>query len=105
MLSRTFDSCDIPTKRSRLSLPGINSFTCKTEVADFDFGIGSTRSTSNFDKFLKTADNIATILCDADSIMASTSIAEKNEKKSHYFKQEETKPENNALVVNIHANL
>ncbi|KYN32394.1 hypothetical protein ALC56_13251 [Trachymyrmex septentrionalis] len=104
--SRTYDFCDIPTKRSRLLPPGINnSLTCKTEVDDFDFGIEPTCSTSKFDKFLKTAGNIATILCNADSAMTSKPIMEKNEEKSHYFKQEESKPENKALVVNIHANL
>ncbi|KYN08501.1 hypothetical protein ALC62_00485 [Cyphomyrmex costatus] len=106
MPSRTIDSGDIPTKRSRLSLPEINnSLTYKTEVNDFDFGMGPTCSTSNFDKFLKTAGNIATILCDPDSAMASKPIMQKNEEKSHYFKQEESKSENKALVVNIHVNL
>jgi len=37
--------------------------------------------------------------------MASKPIMEKNEEKSYYFKQEESKPENKVLVVNIHANL
>ncbi|XP_071646368.1 uncharacterized protein C18orf63-like [Temnothorax longispinosus] len=88
-------ACDIPTKRSRLSLPGINdSLTCKTEIDDFDLAIGPTCSTSNFDKLLKTAGSISTVLYDADSAVASKPIVQKDESNSHYFKQEksESKP-------------
>lgn len=99
-VSRTFDTCDIPTKRSRLSLPGINnSLTCKID----DLGIGSTK---NFDKLLKTADGISTVLYDADSDVISKPIIQKDESKSHYFKQEEQEFENKFSVVNmLYANL
>lgn len=98
-LSRAFDTCDIPTKRSRLSLPGTNnSLTCKTEIDDFDLGIGST---SNFDKLLKTAGSISTVLYDADSDVISKPIVQKDESKSHYFKQEEQEFENKLSVVNM----
>lgn len=99
-LFRTFDTCDIPTKRSRLSLPGINdSLTC-TEIDDFNFKIDPTCSTNNFDKLLKTTDNIST-LHDVDSAMASKPIVQKDESKSHYFKQEEQESESKSFVVNM----
>lgn len=93
-LSRTLDTSGIPIKRSRLSLPGINnSLTCKTEIDDFDFGINPTCST-NF----KAAGNISTVLFDADSAMVSKPIVQKNENKSHYFKQEEQESESKSVV-------
>lgn len=99
---RLLDTCDIPTKRSRLSLPGINdSLTCKTEVGDFDFGIGPTCSTSSFDKLLKTAGNISKILHDADNALASKPTVQKDESESHYFKQQEQESESKASVVNM----
>jgi len=97
-LPRMFDTCDIPLKRSRLSLPGINdSLTCKTEDDDFNFGI-SPCSTSNFDKLLKT---VGSISYDADSTMANKSIVQKDETKSHYFKEKEQEFESKAFVVNM----
>lgn len=95
-----FDTCNIPTKRSRLSLPGTNdSLTCKTEDDDFDFGIGPTSSTSSFDKLLKTS---GTILYDGDNAVASKSVTQKDESKSHYFKQEEQKSDSKSFVVKCH---
>ncbi|XP_036144522.1 uncharacterized protein C18orf63-like [Monomorium pharaonis] len=89
-LRQMFNTCDIPTKRSRLSLPGMNnSLTCETEDDNFDLGISPTSSTSNFNKLFKTTDNISTVLYDEDNAMASKPIVQKNERKSHYFEQEQ----------------
>jgi len=99
-LPRMFDTCDIPLKRSRLSLPGINdSLTSKTEDDDFNFGISPTCSTSNFDKLLKTVGSISTVPYDADSAV-SKPIVQKGETKSHYFKEKEQESESKAFVVN-----
>ncbi|XP_011878445.1 PREDICTED: uncharacterized protein C18orf63-like [Vollenhovia emeryi] len=90
-LSRSFDTCDIPTKRSRLSLPKVNdslAFKTDNETDDFNFGNGPTCTTSNFDKLLKTAGSISMALFNADSAVASKPIIQENESKSHYFKQE-----------------
>lgn len=102
-MPRIFDTCNIPTKRSRLSLPGTNdSLTYKTEDDDFDFGIGPTSSTSSFDKLLKTSD---TILYDGNNAVASKSVAQKDESKSHYFKQEEQKSDSKSFVVKCHTQI
>ncbi|XP_039306961.1 uncharacterized protein LOC120358146 [Solenopsis invicta] len=99
-LRRMFDTCDIPTKRSRLSLPGINnSLTCKTETDDFSLGIGPTCSTRNFDKLLKTAGSISAVLYDDDSAVASKPVVhQKEERKSHYFEQEGQESESKSFV-------
>lgn len=71
---------------------------CKTEIDDFDFKIGPMCSTSNFDKLLKTAGNISTVLYDGNSVVTSKPIVQKDESKSHYFKQEEQASESKPVV-------
>lgn len=98
-LPRMFDTCNIPTKRSRLSLSGTDdSLTCKIEVNDFDFEIGPS-STNSFKKLLKTS---GTILYDGDNAVTSKLVAQKDESKSHYFKQEEQKSDSKPFVVKCH---
>ncbi|XP_011641376.1 uncharacterized protein C18orf63-like [Pogonomyrmex barbatus] len=93
VMPRMFDTCDIPTKQSRLSLSGINkSVMCKTEI-DLDFGINPT---NNFNKVLKTTDTISTMLY--DNAVTDKSVVQKDESKSNYFKQKEEKFESNSLV-------
>ncbi|KAL0126680.1 hypothetical protein PUN28_005212 [Cardiocondyla obscurior] len=86
-ISRTFDTCNIPTKRSRLSLPGINNSSMgKTEI-NYDIVISSTCSTNNCDKLFKIT-GLSTIYS-TDSAVASKSLKQEDKSKSHYFKQEE----------------
>lgn len=92
------DTCDIPIKRSRLSLSRADdSLTCATEIDDFDLGIKP--CLSNKLNLIKTVDSISTILCDVDNI--SKPIVQKDESKSYYFKTEEQKSENKFFVVNM----
>lgn len=94
------DTCDIPTKRSRLSLSRTDdSLTCATEIDNFDLDIKPC-STSRFNR-LKTAGSISTLLCDVDNDMVSKPIIQKDERKSCYFKTEEQKSENKSFMVNI----
>ncbi|XP_029155534.1 uncharacterized protein C18orf63-like isoform X2 [Nylanderia fulva] len=88
---RVPDTCDIPAKRSRLSLSKTDdSLTCATEINDFDLGIKT--CLSNKLNRVKTEDSISTILCDVDNI--SKPIVRKDENESCYFKTEEQKSEN-----------
>ncbi|KAH0951643.1 hypothetical protein HN011_011092 [Eciton burchellii] len=89
--SQAYDTCEIPTKRSRLSLSKTNEpYTCGTEVDDYDFGISPMRSTNEF-KSLKTPDNIPNI-SNADTSVFDKSIVE-DERKSPYFTEEGEKIE------------
>ncbi|XP_012232261.2 uncharacterized protein C18orf63-like [Linepithema humile] len=98
-LSRMPDTCDIPTKRTRLSLSNIDDYlTCKSEIDDFDFTIGPARcSTSNF-KPLKIADKCSAMLCDGDSVATSESIVQRDKNKSHYFEQKKKEIENKSSM-------
>lgn len=93
------DTCDIPTKRSRLSLSRTDSLTCATEIDNFDFDIKPC-STSKFN-WLKTAGSISTLLCDVNNDIVDKSIVQKDESKSYYFKTEEQKSENKSFMVNM----
>jgi len=94
------DTCDIPTKRSRLSLSKTDDFlTCATEIDDFDLDIKPC-SASKFNR-LKTTGRISTLLCDEDNGVVSKPIVQKDESKSYYFKTEEQKFENKSFMVNI----
>lgn len=98
------DTCDIPTKRSRLSLSKTDDFlTCATEINDFDLDIKPC-SASKFNR-LKTTGSISTILCDEDNDdVVSKPIVQKDECKSYYFKtkeQSEEQSENKSFMVNI----
>lgn len=96
------DTCDSPTKRSRLSLSKTDDFlTCATEIDDFDLDIKS-YSASKFNR-LKTTGRISTLLCDdEDNGVVSKPIVQKDESKSYYFKTEEQKFENKSFMVNIY---
>jgi hypothetical protein len=94
--SQAYDTCEIPTKRSRLSLSKTNEpYTCGTEVDDYDFGISPMRSTNEF-KSLKTPDNIPNI-SNADTSVFDKSIVE-DERKSPYFTKEGEKIEVKSAV-------
>lgn len=94
------NTCDIPTKRSRLSLSKTDDFlTCATEIDDFDLDIKSC-SASKFNR-LKTTGRISTLLCNKDNDIVSKSIIQKDESKSYYFTSEEQKSENKSFMVNI----
>lgn len=97
------DTCDIPTKRSRLSLSKTDDFlTCATEIDNFDLDIKPC-SASKFNQ-LKTTGNISTSLCDEDNDVINKSIIQKDERKSYYFKteeQSEEQSENKSFMVNI----
>ncbi|XP_029662799.1 uncharacterized protein C18orf63-like [Formica exsecta] len=96
-LLRMPDTCDIPTKRSRLSLSRTDdSLTCATEIDNFDLDIKPC-STSRFNR-LNTAGSISTLLCDVDNDMVSKPIIQKDERKSCYFKTEEQKSENKSFM-------
>ncbi|XP_025267565.1 uncharacterized protein C18orf63-like [Camponotus floridanus] len=90
------DTCDIPTKRSRLSLSKTDDFlTCATEIDDFDLDI-KPYSASKFNR-LKTTGRIST-LCDENNGVVSKPIVQKDESKSYYFKTEEQKFENKSFM-------
>lgn len=92
------DICDIPIKRSRISLSRADdSLTYATEIDDFELDIKP--SLSNKLNLIKTAESISTILCDVDNI--SKSIVQKDESKSCYFKTKEQNSENKSFVVNM----
>lgn len=99
-LLRIPDTCDIPTKRSRLSLSRTDdSLTCATEIDDFDLDIKP--CFTNKLNLIKTAGSISAILCDVDNATVSKPIVQKDESKSCYFKTEEQKFESKPFVVNM----
>ncbi|XP_050456175.1 uncharacterized protein C18orf63-like [Cataglyphis hispanica] len=93
-LLRMPDTCDIPTKRSRLSLSRTDSLTCATEIDNFDI---KSRFTSKFN-WLKTAGSISTLLCDVNNDIVDKSIVQKDESKSYYFRTEEQESENKSFM-------
>ncbi|CAL1681677.1 unnamed protein product [Lasius platythorax] len=96
-LLRIPDTCDIPTKRSRLSLSRTDdSLTCATEIDDFDLDIKP--CFTNKLNLIKAAGSISAILCDVDNATVSKPIVQKDESKSCYFKTEEQKSESKPFV-------
>lgn len=82
------DTCGIPTKRARMSLTRTgDSFTCGTECSYFDFGISPTCSTDRSQRH-RNVGNLLAILHDVDDI---ETIVSKDESKSSYFGNEETR--------------
>lgn len=100
--SSSFDisnMCEIPTKRMRLSLSRANdSLICGIETADLDLGISLPSCSTNKFQRSKTIDNIPVILRDADNV-AGSSMIQRDESKSHYFKKEE-QSQSQFLTVN-----
>lgn len=99
---RTPDTCEIPTKRTRLSLSRTNDdFLMREsdEFDDFDCGISPTCSTSKFPRSRNTGDASA-MAFDVDSEICLAGIVQKDENRSCYFEEEEERSQGKSLTVN-----
>lgn len=88
-------TCDIPTKRPRLSLvKSHDSLICEAEIDDFDLNNSPTCT------FIprKTIDKISTVLCDADNTVFRKPDVQNTETKSCYFNQEKQENKNKSVA-------